>query len=128
MIGGTIILFFVLVAIAAPLIAPYQPNASDGMAIREGTMVAHWFGADDLGRDILTRIIYGTRASLLVGIVSVAIGVPLGMIAGYFGGIVDVVISRITDALLACPFLVLATILHSQNRRDDKATPSHKLR
>lgn len=112
MIGGTIILFFVLVAIAAPLIAPYQPNASDWMAIRQGSTVAHWFGTDDLGRDILTRIIYGTRASLLVGIVSVAIaiaiGVPLGMIAGYFGGLVDMVISRITDALLACPFLVLA--------------------
>lgn len=111
-LDGTIILFFVLVAIAAPLIAPYQPNASDWMAIRQGSTVAHWFGTDDLGRDILTRIIYGTRASLLVGIVSVAIaiaiGVPLGMIAGYFGGLVDMVISRITDALLACPFLVLA--------------------
>ncbi|WP_432443384.1 ABC transporter permease [Neorhizobium galegae] len=112
MIGGTIILFFVLVAVTAPLIAPYQPNASDWMAIRQGPTAAHWFGTDDLGRDILTRIIYGTQASLLVGILSVtiaiAIGVPLGMIAGYFGGVVDMVISRVTDALLACPFLVLA--------------------
>ncbi len=112
MIGGTIILFFVLVAVTAPLIAPYQPNASDWMAIRQGPTAAHWFGTDDLGRDILTRIIYGTQASLLVGILSVtiaiAIGVPLGMIAGYFGGVVDMVISRVSDALLACPFLVLA--------------------
>jgi peptide/nickel transport system permease protein len=112
MIGGTIVLFFVLIAVMAPLIAPYQPNTSDWMAIRQGPTLTHWFGTDDLGRDILTRIIYGTQASLLVGIVSVAIaiaiGVPLGMIAGYFGGIVDMVISRTTDALLACPFLVLA--------------------
>ncbi len=112
MIGGAIVLLFVLIAVMAPLIAPYQPNTSDWMAIRQGPTLAHWFGTDDLGRDILTRIIYGTQASLLVGIVSVAIaiaiGVPLGMIAGYFGGIVDMVISRITDALLACPFLVLA--------------------
>jgi peptide/nickel transport system permease protein len=75
----------------------------------------HWFGTDDLGRDVLSRVIYGTRASLSAGIISVAvavlIGLPLGLIAGYFGGLADMAISRVADALLACPFLVLAIAL-----------------
>ncbi|NLS08100.1 ABC transporter permease [Rhizobium sp. P32RR-XVIII] len=111
-IGGSIVLFFVLVAILAPVIAPYGPNTSNWLAVRQAPSALHWFGTDDLGRDILSRVIFGARASLLVGIVSVviaiAIGVPLGLVAGYFGGWIDVVISRCTDALLACPFLVLA--------------------
>ncbi|TCR82407.1 ABC transporter permease [Rhizobium sp. BK376] len=111
-IGGGIVLFFVLVAIFAPMIAPFDPNASNWLAIRQAPSAVHWFGTDDLGRDILSRVIFGARASLLVGIVSVAIaiviGVPLGLISGYFGGWVDVAISRCTDALLSCPFLVLA--------------------
>jgi peptide/nickel transport system permease protein len=111
-IGGAIVLFFVLVAIFAPMIAPFDPNASNWLAIRQAPSAVHWFGTDDLGRDILSRVIFGARASLLVGIVSVAIaiviGVPLGLISGYFGGWVDVAISRCTDALLSCPFLVLA--------------------
>jgi len=111
-IGSVIVLFFVLVAIFAPMIAPFDPNASNWLAIRQAPSALHWFGTDDLGRDILSRVIFGARASLLVGIVSVVIaiviGVPLGLISGYFGGWVDVVISRCTDALLSCPFLVLA--------------------
>lgn len=114
-IGGVIVLAFVAVAVLAPLIAPYDPAASDWMAIREAPSAAHWFGTDDLGRDVLSRVIFGAQASLLVGIVAVAIaiaiGVPLGIVAGYFGGIADLVISRCTDALLACPFLVLAIAL-----------------
>jgi peptide/nickel transport system permease protein len=111
-IGGSVVLFFVVIAILAPWIAPYEPNASNWLAIRQAPSALHWFGTDDLGRDILSRVIFGARASLLVGLVSVviaiAIGVPLGLVAGYFGGIVDALISRCTDALLACPFLVLA--------------------
>jgi peptide/nickel transport system permease protein len=112
LIGGGIVLLFVLMALFAPLIAPYEPNASDWMAVREAPTWAHPFGTDDLGRDVLSRVIFGARVSLLAGFLSVAIalvlGTPTGMIAGYFGGIADAVISRFTDALLACPFLVLA--------------------
>lgn len=115
LVGGFIVIAFLAMAALAPLLAPYDPNASDWMAIREAPSWAHPFGTDDLGRDILTRVIYGARASLAAGFISVsiamAIGVPLGLVAGYFGGIADMVISRCADALLACPFLVLAIAL-----------------
>jgi peptide/nickel transport system permease protein len=114
-VGGFIVLFFLLVAALAPLVAPYDPNASDWMAIREAPGWSHPFGTDDLGRDMLSRVIYGARVSLAAGFISVsiamAIGVPFGLVAGYFGGIADVLISRCADALLACPFLVLAIAL-----------------
>ncbi|MFC7397713.1 ABC transporter permease [Chelatococcus sp. GCM10030263] len=112
LVGGTIVLVFCLAAIAAPLIAPYDPNASDWLAVREAPSLAHLFGTDDLGRDVLSRVIFGARASLSAGVISVVIamlvGVPFGLIAGYFEGLADIVISRCTDALLACPFLILA--------------------
>lgn len=115
LIGGGIVLVFALMAVFAPWVAPYDPNASDWSAIRLGPTLAHPFGTDDLGRDVLSRIIFGARASLAAGFLSVAIalafGVPFGLIAGYFGGVVDILISRLTDALLACPFLVLAIAL-----------------
>ena len=83
--------------------------------MRRAPSAGHWFGTDDVGRDVLTRVIYGARASLMAGIVSVgiavAIGVPLGIVAGYLGGFVDAVLGRITDAMLACPFLILAIAL-----------------
>ena len=114
-IGGTIVLFFILVAIFAPLIAPYGPTEPDWLAVRQAPSAAHLFGTDDLGRDVLSRVIYGTRASLAAGavaaVIAIAFGVPLGLVAGYFGGIADMAISRCTDALLACPFLVLAIAL-----------------
>ena len=114
-IGGAIILFFVVLAVFAAWIAPYDPNVPDWMAIRAAPNAAHWFGTDDLGRDVLSRVIFGTQASLAAGLVSVTvavlIGLPFGLIAGYFGGVADMVISRIADALLACPFLVLAIAL-----------------
>lgn len=114
-IGGTVVAFFALVAIFAPWLAPFDPNTSDWLAVRQAPSALHWFGTDDLGRDILSRVIYGARASLAAGIIAVviaiALGVPLGLVAGYFGGIVDVIISRFTDALLAVPFLVLAIAL-----------------
>ncbi len=115
LIGGFIVVAFLVMAALAPLLAPYDPNASDWMAIREAPTWSHPFGTDDLGRDILARVIYGARASLAAGFISVTIamiiGVPLGLVAGYFGGVTDVVISRCADALLACPFLVLAIAL-----------------
>ncbi len=114
-IGAILIAVFVILAIFAPWIAPYDPNASDWMVVREAPSLAHLLGTDDLGRDVLSRIIFGARASLAAGVVSVlvalAIGVPLGLIAGFFGGILDMLISRLADALLACPFLVLAIAL-----------------
>ncbi len=115
LIGGFIVVAFLVMAALAPLLAPYDPNASDWMSIREAPTWSHPFGTDDLGRDILARVIYGARASLAAGFISVTIamiiGVPLGLVAGYFGGVTDVVISRCADALLACPFLVLAIAL-----------------
>lgn len=114
-VGGAIVLLFVILAVFAPLIAPYDPTASDWMVVREGPSLQHLFGTDDLGRDVLSRVIYGARASLAAGCISVVVamllGIPLGLVAGYFGGIADLVISRLTDALLACPFLVLAIAL-----------------
>ena len=83
--------------------------------MRAAPSAAHWFGADELGRDVLSRIIWGTRASILAGVVSVsislALGVPIGMLTGYLGRWVDALISRVTDAMLACPFLILAIAL-----------------
>lgn len=115
LIGGAIILFFVILALFASWISPYDPNAPDWMAIRAAPNAAHWFGTDDLGRDVLSRVIFGTQASLAAGMISVTvavlIGLPFGLIAGYFGGAADMAISRIADALLACPFLVLAIAL-----------------
>ena len=114
-IGLAIIALFVLLAIFAPFVAPYDPIATSWSAVRKAPSSAHWFGTDELGRDILSRIIFGTRASLLAGVISVsiaiAVGVPLGLLAGYRGGFIDALISRITDAMLACPALILAIAL-----------------
>jgi peptide/nickel transport system permease protein len=99
----------------APLVAPYDPIAASWALVRKPPTMAHWFGTDDLGRDVLSRVIFGARASLTAGAISVGIallvGVPIGMLSGYRGGFVDALISRITDAMLACPFLILAIAL-----------------
>jgi len=115
LLGAVVVLFFVIVAMAAPLITPYDPVATSWLAIRKPPSALHWFGTDENGRDVLSRIIWGARASLLAGVISVsiavAIGVPIGLAAGYLGGWIDALISRITDAMLACPFLILAIAL-----------------
>jgi peptide/nickel transport system permease protein len=115
MVALGVIVLIVLVAIFAPLIAPYDPARQSWSAVRKAPSAAHWLGTDEVGRDILSRIIYGTRASLSAGVISVAIaiavGVPLGLLAGYVGGLLDGLISRLTDAMLACPFLILAIAL-----------------
>jgi peptide/nickel transport system permease protein len=115
MVGLAVVVFFVLLALLAPWIAPHDPLATSWSAVRAAPSAAHLFGADELGRDVLSRIIWGTRASILAGVVSVsislALGVPIGMAAGYLGRWIDALISRITDAMLACPFLILAIAL-----------------
>jgi peptide/nickel transport system permease protein len=113
--GLVVVLAFIGCALAAPYLAPYDPIATSWATIRKAPSVAHWFGTDELGRDILSRVVWGARASLLAGLVSVSIalfiGVPIGLVAGYAGGIVDILIGRINDAFLACPFLILAIAL-----------------
>jgi peptide/nickel transport system permease protein len=115
MVGLAFVLFFVAIAVFAGFIAPYDPLQTSWSAIRKAPSAAHWFGTDEIGRDVLSRVIYGARASLLAGLVSVcislALGVPIGLLAGYVGGFTDALISRIVDAMLACPFLILAIAL-----------------
>jgi peptide/nickel transport system permease protein len=110
--GLIVIAIFIALALFAPLIAPYDPIATSWTLVRKPPSALHWFGTDDLGRDVLARVIYGTRASLLAGAISVgialAVGVPLGLVSGYRGGFIDALISRMTDAMLACPSLILA--------------------
>src|SRR4029077_10847080 len=109
------IVIFVAAAVLAPLISPYNPDLQTWTAVRKAPSALHWFGTVDVGRDVLARVIFGARASLLSGVISVAIamlvGVPVGLVSGYLGGFVDALFSRITDALLACPFLILAIAL-----------------
>ena len=114
-VGLIIVTAFIVLALFAPWIAPHDPVATSWGAIRKAPTLAHWFGTDEIGRDVLSRVIWGTRASLLAGVVSVSIslllGVPIGLLAGFVGGVVDGFISRVTDAFLACPFLILAIAL-----------------
>lgn len=113
--GALMVAFFVVLAILAPVLPLQDPIATDWAAVRKPPSFAHWLGTDEIGRDLLSRMIWGARASLLAGVVSVAIavvlGVPLGILAGYFGGWTDAIISRCTEALLAMPFLILAIAL-----------------
>jgi peptide/nickel transport system permease protein len=113
--GGILVLFFVVVALLAPILPIADPIATDWLAVRKPPTSAHPFGTDEIGRDMLSRMIWGARASLLAGVISVAIavllGVPFGVLAGYCRGLTDNVISRFTEALLAVPFLILAIAL-----------------
>jgi peptide/nickel transport system permease protein len=114
--GGIIVLSLFLVAVLAPLLSPYNPNDIDRKHILEPPGLAHPFGTDDLGRDILSRMIYGSGISLSVGFVAVgiatAIGMVLGAISGYYGGWLDRIIMRFIDIMLSIPtfFLILAVI------------------
>ncbi len=115
LVGAVFVLFFAILAASAPILPIIDPVATSWTAIRKAPSAMYWLGTDDLGRDILSRMIWGARASLMAGVFSVAIavgiGVPFGLISGYFGGWVDMVISRITEALLAMPFLIMAIAL-----------------
>lgn len=114
-IGAGIVLVAALAALLAPLLAPYDPAAQQ-LALRlQGPSAAHPFGLDELGRDILSRVIMGARISFLVGLavvsVSATVGICLGSLAGYFGGWIDDVVSRVIDVLLAFPGILLAIAL-----------------
>ena len=115
LIGLAVVLFFIAIAVAAPLLAPYDPLATDWRAVRKPPSALHFFGTDELGRDVLARLIWGARASLMAGLVSVsiavAVAVPLGLVSGYLGGAVDGLMMRMVDAMLAVPFLILAIAL-----------------
>jgi peptide/nickel transport system permease protein len=113
--GAGLVVFFAALALLAPILPLPDPVATDWGAIRKAPSAAHWLGTDDLGRDVLSRMVWGARASLLAGVASVsiavALGAPLGVLAGYCGGWTDAAISRATEALLASPFLILAIAL-----------------
>ena len=114
-LGAVIVLVTVLAAVFGPWLAPFDPTSQE-LALRlEGPTGAHWFGLDELGRDIFARVLSGARISLLVGLVVVSVsslvGIVLGSVAGYFGGWIDEAISRIVDILLAFPGLLLAIAL-----------------
>ena len=115
LLGLALVALVVGAAVFARLLAPIGPTAADWSAIRLAPSAAHWFGTDEVGRDEFARVVFGARASLLAGVVSVliasAIGVPAGILAGVAGGWTDAVLSRIVDAMLAIPFLILAIAL-----------------
>lgn len=113
--GLAVIVAFVLLAALAPWVAQYDPDKTSWTLIRKAPSLQHWMGTDENGRDVFARVVFGARASLLAGTVSVliaaGIGVPLGLLAGFAGGVTDAVIGRVVDAMLACPFLILAIAL-----------------
>lgn len=119
MVSLVVIVFLVLVALFAPLLAPYNPNKFDPNNFNAylPPSAAHWFGTDELDRDILSRVIYGSRISLLVGfsvaLLSVFVGTLMGVLAGFFGGWVDTIISRFIDFMLSIPTLPLLLVIAS---------------
>ena len=110
--GAAVVLLYLLLALGAPWIAPADPLRTDWGQVRKAPSAAHPFGTDDLGRDILSRVIHGTRISMQAGVFSIflamAIGVPAGLVAGFYRGAFDQMIMRLTDAWLSFPFLILA--------------------
>lgn len=110
--GLVVVIGFAVVAIFAPYIAPYRPSATDFNALLSHPSAKHLLGTDELGRDVLSRIIWGGRASMQAGLLAtllaMLVAVPIGMVAGYYRGRIDTVIARLTDVLLAFPFLILA--------------------
>jgi peptide/nickel transport system permease protein len=114
-IACVVVAGFILIALGAPQIAPFDPVATNFAAIRKPPSDLYRLGTDEVGRDVLSRLIWGARASLLAGVIPVSIAlafsIPLGLLSGYAGGWVDGVIMRITDAMLAIPFLIVAIAL-----------------
>jgi peptide/nickel transport system permease protein len=113
--GAVLFLAIVLLALAAPWIAPSDPIDQDMVARMEGPSLAHWLGTDYFGRDTLSRLLFGARYSLVIGllsiVVAVLIGTVIGLVAGYFGGRLDIVIMQVMDVVLAFPALILGLIL-----------------
>ncbi|OGN99824.1 MAG: ABC transporter permease [Chloroflexi bacterium RBG_13_51_52] len=115
LIGFIIVVIIILTAIFAPLIAPYDPLVTDLYATKQGPSSEHWLGTDQIGRDVLSRIIYGTQISLIIGFsavfASAIVGMLLGLVAAHFGGWVFAVIMRIMDALMALPGIILVLLI-----------------
>ena len=115
MLGLIIFLIELILMVLAPVIIPYDYTAMDIMAIQQGPSAQHWFGTDELGRDIFSRILYGGRYSVTMGLISVAIsttvGMSIGAIAGYFGGQVDNVIMRVLDVIQSLPAMLLTIVI-----------------
>ena len=115
MVALAVVLGFILVALAAPQLAPFDPTAIDFRAVRKPPSAVHRLGTDEVGRDVLSRLLWGARASLLAGVIpvtiAVALSVPLGLLSGYLGGWLDGLIMRINDAMLSIPFLIVAIAL-----------------
>jgi peptide/nickel transport system permease protein len=113
--GLAIVLFWILVAIFAPVISPYDPLAQDYEAVNEGPSAAHLLGTDDLGRDTVARLAYGARIILILAPLSVlfslVVGITLGLVAGYFGGLIDEIVMRILDAMMSFPTILLYLII-----------------
>lgn len=111
MAGGLIVLAWVLLAIFAPYIVPYNPTDIDLSAILQPVSAAHLLGTDNLGRDMLSRILYGTRVDLTMGFIGVVapfvVGVLIGVVSGFFGGLVDALLMRLFDITIAFPFMIL---------------------
>ncbi len=112
MVGAFVVALFVVMAVGAPWIASTDPVRTDWSKLRKAPSAAHPFGTDDLGRDGFSRVVWGARISMQAGVFSIlfaiAVGVPVGLAAGYYRGALDQVIMRVTDAWLAFPFLILA--------------------
>ena len=114
-VSAVVILLILLMAVFAPLIAPYGEAEPDALNRLQPPSAEHWFGTDELGRDVFSRVLYGSRLSLAIGIlpsiVSLAIGILAGLLAGYFGGWLDYIIMRIADVMLSIPSLLLAMVV-----------------
>ena len=112
LVGGLVVLLFAVMAIGAPWIVTTDPSQADWKQVRKAPTWEHPFGTDDLGRDNFTRVVWGARISMQAGVFSIlfaiAVGVPLGLVAGYYRGPLDQALMRLTDAWLAFPFLILA--------------------
>lgn len=116
LVAGLILLtILVVIAVFAPLLAPYNPEAQNATALLQGISAHHWLGTDELGRDVFSRLLYATRVDLEISVAAVAaswlIGTSLGLLAGYAGGIIDAVIMRLVDFVMAFPFYVLIIAL-----------------
>lgn len=115
LVGGVLILLFAFVALAAPVIAPYNPTEANFQMTLAKPSLSHLFGTDNFGRDVLSRVIFGARTSLVIGVFSVLFGavggVLLGLVGGYFGGKIDTVIMRVVDVMLTFPRILLAILL-----------------
>jgi peptide/nickel transport system permease protein len=114
-IAAAVVLAFIAIALGAAHLAPFDPTATDFAAVRKAPSAVHLLGTDEVGRDVLSRLIWGARASLLAGVIpvtlAVSLSIPLGLLAGYTGGWLDGWMMRLNDAMLAIPFLIVAIAL-----------------